>query len=378
MLVWCLRSYNIFMPTLTRSTTGKFLTKRITKEQALDLYKNTDLLELGHFANEARKKFHPDTEPVTFVIDRNINYTNICNTACRFCAFAFWPGDKRGYVNSYETIYKKIKELAHLGGTQVLLQGGHNPELKIEYYENLFKRIKNDFPTVTLHALSPSEVDHICNVSNLDTKTTIKRLINAGLNSIPGGGAEILVDRVRNKISPLKIKSDRWLEVMEEAHRLGLKTTATMMFGHVETLEERIEHMERIRELQDKTGGFRAFISWPFQKENNPLGRGAACNISTSIDYLKTLAVSRIYLDNIENIQSSWVTMGIEIGQLALTFGANDMGGTMLEENVVSASGTLYKTTKDELIHTIHGAGRNAAQRNTEYKIVKIFPRYAT
>ena len=378
MLVWCLRSYNIFMPTLTRSTTGKFLTKRITKEQALDLYKNTDLLELGHFANEARKKFHPDTEPVTFVIDRNINYTNICNTACRFCAFAFWPGDKRGYVNSYETIYKKIKELAHLGGTQVLLQGGHNPELKIEYYENLFKRIKNDFPTVTLHALSPSEVDHISNVSNLDTKTTIKRLINAGLNSIPGGGAEILVDRVRNKISPLKIKSDRWLEVMEEAHRLGLKTTATMMFGHVETLEERIEHMERIRELQDKTGGFRAFISWPFQKENNPLGRGAACNISTSIDYLKTLAVSRIYLDNIENIQSSWVTMGIEIGQLALTFGANDMGGTMLEENVVSASGTLYKTTKDELIHTIHGAGRNAAQRNTEYKIVKIFPRYAT
>ena len=375
MLVWCLRSYNIFMPTLTRSTTGKFLTKRITKEQALDLYKNTDLLELGHFANEARKKFHPDTEPVTFVIDRNINYTNICNTACRFCAFAFWPGDKRGYVNSYETIYKKIKELAHLGGTQVLLQGGHNPELKIEYYENLFKRIKNDFPTVTLHALSPSEVDHISNVSNLDTKTTIKRLINAGLNSIPGGGAEILVDRVRNKISPLKIKSDRWLEVMEEAHRLGLKTTATMMFGHVETLEERIEHMERIRELQDKTGGFRAFISWPFQKENNPLGRGAACNISTSIDYLKTLAISRIYLDNIENIQSSWVTMGIEIGQLALTFGANDMGGTMLEENVVSASGTLYKTTKDELIHTIHGAGRDAAQRDTAYNIIKTFPK---
>ena len=375
MRVWCLGSYNIFMPTLTRSTTGKFLTKRITKEQALDLYKNTDLLELGHFANEARKKFHPDTEPVTFVIDRNINYTNICNTACRFCAFAFWPGDKRGYVNSYETIYKKIKELVRLGGTQVLLQGGHNPELKIEYYENLFKRIKNDFPTVTLHALSPSEVDHISNVSNLDTKTTIKRLINAGLNSIPGGGAEILVDRVRNKISPLKIKSDRWLEVMEEAHRLGLKTTATMMFGHVETLEERIEHMERIRELQDKTGGFRAFISWPFQKENNPLGRGAACNISTSIDYLKTLAVSRIYLDNIENIQSSWVTMGIEIGQLALTFGANDMGGTMLEENVVSASGTLYKTTKDELIHTIHGAGRDAAQRDTAYNIIKTFPK---
>ena len=375
MRVWCLGSYNIFMPTLTRSTTDKFLTKRITKEQALELYKNTDLLELGNLANEARKKFHPDTESVTFVIDRNINYTNICNTACRFCAFAFWPGDKRGYVNSYETIYKKIKELAHLGGTQVLLQGGHNPELKIEYYENLFKRIKNDFPTVTLHALSPSEVDHISNVSNLDTKTTIKRLINAGLNSIPGGGAEILVDRVRNKISPLKIKSDRWLEVMEEAHRLGLKTTATMMFGHVETLEERIEHMERIRELQDKTGGFRAFISWPFQKENNPLGRDVACNVSTSIDYLKTLAVSRIYLDNIENIQSSWVTMGIEIGQLALTFGANDMGGTMLEENVVSASGTLYKTTKDELIHTIHGAGRDAAQRDTAYNIIKTFPK---
>lgn len=363
------------MPTLTKPNTGKLLNKRISKEEALDIFQNLPLLELGNFANETRKKYHPDSEPVTFIIDRNINYTNICNTACKFCAFAFWPGDKRGYVNSYETMYEKIKELVELGGTQVLLQGGHHPDLKIEYYEDLFKRIKNDFPSVTLHALSPSEVDHISNVSSLDIKTTIKRLIDAGLNSIPGGGAEILVDRVRNKISPLKIKSDRWLGVMEEAHRYGLKTTATMMFGHVETIEERIEHFDRIRNLQDKTSGFRAFISWPFQKENNPLGRDVACNVSTSIDYLKTLALSRIYLDNVSNFQSSWVTMGIKIGQTALAFGANDMGGTMLEENVVSASGTLYKTTRDELIHTIHGAGRDAAQRDTAYNIIKIFPK---
>lgn len=369
------------MHVLTKPNLDKLSSKRLTKKEALDLYLNADLIELGELANEARKKYHPDSKPVTFIIDRNINYTNICDAACRFCAFAFWPGDKRGYVNSYEVIYNKVKELVDLEGTQILMQGGHNPELKIEYYEDLFRKLKKDFPTVTLHALSPSEIDHICRVSDLDTKTVLKKLIEAGLGSIPGGGAEILVDRVRDIISPLKIKSDRWLEVMEVAHSLSLKTTATMMFGHVETMEERIEHMDRIRQLQDKTGGFTAFISWTFQKENNPLGKELSSRrdawpcVSTSIDYLRTLALSRIYLDNIVNFQSSWVTQGIQIGQLALTFGANDMGGTMLEENVVSAAGTVCKVSIDEIIHAIHSTGHTAAQRDTQYNIIKICPR---
>lgn len=362
------------MSSLTKLNLDKLSNKRITKEEALELY-NIDLIELGNLANEVRKKYHPDSKPVTFVIDRNINYTNICTTGCRFCAFDKWPHDKGGYVHSYDVIYQKIKELTDLGGTQLLLQGGHNPELKIDYYENLFKKIKKDFPGITLHALSPSEIDHICNVSNLDTKTVLEKLTCAGLDSIPGGGAEILVDRVRNIISPLKIKSDKWLEVMEIAHGLGVRTTATMMFGHVETLSDRIEHLDRIRELQDKTNGFTAFISWTFQKENNSLGRDVACNVSTSIDYLKTLAISRIYLDNIVNFQSSWVTQGIDIGQVALAFGANDMGGTMLEENVVSASGTCYKVSMEDIIHAIHKTGRDAAQRDTQYNIIKVIPR---
>ncbi len=362
------------MQLLTKPNLDKLSDKRITKEEALELYLHANLLELGELANTVRKKFHPDTKPVTFIIDRNINYSNVCTAACRFCAFAFWPGDKRGYVNSYEIIYEKTKELVSLGGTQLLLQGGHNPELKIEYYIDLFKKLKNDFPEVTLHALSPSEIDHICRVSNLNTKTVIEKLTEAGLGSIPGGGAEILVDRVRNVLSPLKINSQRWLEVMEVAHRLSLKTTATMMFGHVETLEERIEHMDKIRQLQDKTLGFTAFISWTFQKENNPLGREITKS-ATSIDYLKTLALSRIYLDNIANFQSSWVTQGIQIGQTALAFGANDMGGTMLEENVVSAAGTCYKVPIDEIIHAIHTTGRDAAQRDTQYNVIKLIPR---
>jgi cyclic dehypoxanthinyl futalosine synthase len=366
------------MHLLTKPNIDKLSNKRISKEEALDLYKNADLIELGQWANEVRRKHHPDSEPVTFIIDRNINYTNSCTAACRFCAFAYWPGDKRTYVNSYETIQEKTKELVELGGTQLLLQGGHNPDLKIEYYEDLFTRLRKDFPTVLLHALSPSEVDHICNVSNLDTKTVLERLKTAGLNSIPGGGAEILVDRVRNEISPLKIKSDRWLGVMEEAHKLGLKTTATMMFGHVETLEERIEHMDRIRELQDKTNGFTAFISWTFQRDNSPLGKEfdeKDIKSSDSLEYLKTLAISRIYLDNVENFQSSWVTQGIKIGQLALAFGANDMGGTMLEENVVSAAGTLHCATIDEIVHSIQETGKNAAQRDTAYNVIKVFSR---
>jgi len=368
------------MQILAKPNLDKLSNRRVTKEEALDLYLHADLLELGELANNARKKFHPDSKPVTFIIDRNINYTNVCTAACRFCAFAFWPGDKRTYVNSYETIYEKTKELVDLGGTQLLLQGGHNPELKLEYYIDLFKRLKKDFPQITLHALSPSEVDHICKVSNLDTKTVIERLIESGIGSIPGGGAEILVDRVRDILSPLKIKSDRWLEVMETAQKLDLKTTATMMFGHVETLEERIEHMDKIRQLQDKTSGFTAFISWTFQKENNALGaemkagRDIPRHVSTSIDYLRTLAISRIFLDNIINFQSSWVTQGIQIGQTALAFGANDMGGTMLEENVVSAAGTCHKVPINEIVHAIHSTGRDAAQRDTQYNVIKVIP----
>lgn len=360
------------MKLLDKPNIDRFSNRRISKEEALELFKNADLLELGELANNVKRKYHTDSEPVTFIIDRNINYTNICTAACRFCAFAYWPGDKRGYTNPYDVISQKTKELIDLGGTQLLLQGGHNPELKIEYYEDLFKKLKNDFPEISLHALSPSEVDHICNVSNLDTETVIKRLINAGLSSIPGGGAEILVDRVRNIISPLKIKSDRWLEVMEIAQRLGLKTTATMMYGHVETLEERIEHMEKIRNLQDKYNGFTAFISWPFQRENNPVGDEVDKTV-TDIEYLKTLALSRIFLDNIPNFQSSWVTMGLSAGQLALAFGANDMGGTMLEENVVSAAGKLCSASIDEIIHAIHSTGKDAAQRDTQYNILKIY-----
>ena len=362
------------MQLLTKPNLNKLLNKRLSKEEAVDLYLNADLLELGEMANQVRRKYHPDSKPVTFIIDRNINYTNVCTAACRFCAFAFWPGDKRTYTNSYEVIHEKTKELVSLGGTQLLLQGGHNPELGIEYYEDLFKKLKTDFPNITLHALSPSEVDHICNVSKLDTETILKRLINAGLNSIPGGGAEILVDRVRDIISPLKIKSGRWLEVMGVAHKLGLKTTATMMFGHAEAPEERIEHMDKIRQLQDTTNGFTAFISWTFQKENNPLGRELEKS-ATSIDYLRTLAISRIYLDNIVNFQSSWVTQGIKIGQIALAFGANDMGGTMLEENVVSAAGTSCPTSMEEIVHAIHKTGRDAAQRDTPYNVIKIIPR---
>ena len=367
------------MKLLTKPNLDKLSNKRLSKEEAIDLYLHGDLLELGALADQVRKKYHPDSKPITFIIDRNINYTNVCTAACRFCAFAFWPGDKRTYVNSYEIIHEKTKELVNLGGTQLLLQGGHNPELGIEYYEDLFKRLKNDFPSITLHALSPSEIDHICNVSELDAEIVLKRLINAGLNSIPGGGAEILVDRVRDIISPLKIKSDRWLEVMELAHELGLKTTATMMFGHEETPEERIEHMDKIRKLQDKTGGFTAFISWTFQKENNALGRelsgkGLPWQALTSLDYLRTLAISRIYLDNVVNFQSSWVTQGIKIGQIALAFGANDMGGTMLEENVVSAAGTSCPTSMEEIIHAIHKTGRDAAQRDTQYNVIKTIP----
>jgi cyclic dehypoxanthinyl futalosine synthase len=358
---------------LDKATDGK----RISSEEAVLLFKEASLIQLGEAANQIRRKLHPDGT-VTFIIDRNINYTNACTAACRFCAFAYWPGDKNVYTLTYQQIHSKIKELVEVGGSQVLLQGGHNPQLGIEYYEGLFGKIKNDFPNIVLHALSPSEIDHICKVDNLALEVVISRLKATGWTSLPGGGAEILVKRVRDILSPLKTDSERWLEIMRAAHKQGIEGSATMMFGHVETFAERVEHMQRIRDLQDETGGFRAFISWSFQPGDTPLSLDPKMSEGEGngdgLDYLRTQAISRIFLDNIPNIQASWVTQGFGIGQTALHFGANDFGGTMLEENVVSAAGTQHsKSTSEEMVYQIQKAGFKSAQRDTYYKIIKEF-----
>ncbi len=359
---------------LSKATDGK----RIDSEECLVLFREASLLDLGEVSNNIRRKLHPDSKPVTFVIDRNINYTNVCTAACRFCAFAFWPGDKRTYSLDYDTIHQKVAELVQIGGTQILLQGGHNPEFGLKYYQDLFRRLRHDFPSVVLHALSPSEIDHICEVDMLSAEDVIAGLKEAGWQSLPGGGAEILVKRVRDILSPLKTDSERWLEIMRIAHRQGIEGSATMMFGHVETYAERIEHMKRLRDLQDETHGFRAFISWSFQPGGTPLAKDPRLNegegTGEGLDYLKTQAISRIFLDNFPSIQASWVTQGFAIGQTALHFGANDFGGTMLEENVVSAAGTAHsKSTADELVYNIQKAGFKAAQRDTFYNILREF-----
>ncbi|HEY9787411.1 MAG TPA: cyclic dehypoxanthinyl futalosine synthase, partial [Candidatus Obscuribacterales bacterium] len=330
--------------------------ERLDFQEGVRLLKEAPLLDLGWTANEVRRRFHPDEEPITFVIDRNVNYTNVCDAYCTFCAFYAAPGSERGYVLSYETIREKIQELVDAGGTQLLLQGGHNPELGIAYYEKLLGDIRRDFPALTIHGFSPSEIDHITRVSELSLEETLKRLIAAGLNSIPGGGAEILTERVKKIISPLKIPASRWLEVMEAAHKLGIRTTATMMFGSVDTEEDRIEHLIRLRDLQDRAPGFTAFIPWSFQPGGTPLGKRVK-RTATASEYLRMVAVSRIMLDNIRNIQSSWVTQGSGLGQTAFAFGANDFGGTMMEENVVSAAGTRCDVTLEEMIRCIHAAG---------------------
>lgn len=348
--------------------------ERLNFDEGVRLIKEAPLIDLGWTANEVRKRFHPDEEPITFVIDRNVNYTNVCDAYCTFCAFYAAPGSQRGYVLPYETIKAKIQELVDVGGTQLLLQGGHNPELGIEYYEEMLGSIRRDFPALTLHALSPSEIDHITRVSNLSLEETLKRLVKAGLTSIPGGGAEILTDRVKKIISPLKIPASRWLEVMQTAHRMGLRTTATMMFGSVDTEVDQIEHLIKLRDLQDADPGFTAFIAWSFQPGGTPLGKRVK-KLATATDYLRMVAVSRIMLDNIRNIQSSWVTQGSGLGQTAFAFGANDFGGTMMEENVVSAAGTRCDVTMDEMIRCIHSVGRDAAQRDTQYNILKLHPR---
>jgi cyclic dehypoxanthinyl futalosine synthase len=347
--------------------------ERLGDVDAIELLRSRDLVAVGRVANEIRNR-KVDPSRITFIVDRNLNYTNVCYTDCDFCAFYRRPGDTReGYLLPKPVIFKKIEETLAIGGTGLLMQGGHHPDLDVTYYEDLFGSIKARYP-IHLHALSPSEVQHVARRSKLTIHETLSRLRDAGLDSLPGGGAEILVDRVRDVISPKKTTSKEWLDIMRAAHRLGMSTTATMMYGHVETLEERVEHMRRIRELQDETGGFRAFISWTFQDDGNRLGAKVPREtMPTSFDYLLTQAVSRIYLDNVPHIQSSWVTQGLKIGQVALGFGADDMGSVMIEENVVSAAGTTYRTSTDELVHLIKSVGKIPVQRDTLYREVKVW-----
>ncbi len=348
---------------LVKAVTGK----RIAEEEALLLFEKADIIALGQAATAIRKRIHP--EPiVSFVIDRNINYTNICSVACRFCAFYRGEHHAEGYVITKKELFDKIRETIDHGGTQILMQGGLNPNLSFEEILAMVRDIRDSFD-IHIHSFSPPEIVHFSRQAGISIGETLAQLKKAGLDSLPGGGAEILVDRVRKYISPRKISWKQWMDVMHEAHELGLKTTATMMFGSVETLRERVKHMIRIRELQDVTGGFTAFIPWSFQPRNTELGGVAA----TGHDYLKTLAISRIVLDNVPNIQASWVTQGSKLAQISLWFGANDFGGTMLEENVVRAAGVKHRVPLDEIIRFIKDAGYDAVQRTTDYTFIKRF-----
>lgn len=347
-------------------TTSKYV-QRIKRQEALQLLKG-DLITVGKMADSVRRSLHPDRR-VTFVVDRNVNYTNVCETKCSFCAFYRDAAAGDAYLLSYDTILDKIQELVDQGGTQLLMQGGLNRLLKIDWFEELFKEVKTRFPMVQNHSLSPAEVVWIAKQSDLSVDETVRRLHDAGLDSIPGGGAEILVDEVRSSISPNKIGWRQWGEVMLTAARHGMPTTATMMFGSREKPEDIVEHIFRIRELQDEGGSFTAFIPWTYQPGNTELG-GA---IATGAEYLKVLALSRIVLDNIPNIQASWVTQGAKMAQVALYFGANDMGGTMLEENVVAAAGCSFRMSQSEMIQLIQSAGFVPAQRTTTYSIVREF-----
>lgn len=330
-----------------------------TIPQIVSLLENIEILTLGKIANEKRNEIHSSSKIVTFVIDRNVNYTNICTCKCSFCAFHKDKGHKDGYILDYKEIKSKIQELVTIGGTQLLLQGGLNPDIPLDYYKTLIKNTKKEFPSLDIHAFSPSEIDFIGKNNNLQPKELLKELINCGLSSIPGGGAEILCDEIRKRLSPNKISSEKWLNIMQTAHELGLKTTATMVFGFGERPEHIAEHLLKIKQLQAKTGGFTAFIPWT-----------AVPGKATAHDYLRVLAVSRIVLDNIPNLQVSWVTQGLNIAQIALSFGANDFGGTMIEENVVKAAGCANSTTIQEIIRHIKAAGFTPAQRNTRYEII--------
>ncbi len=339
--------------------------ERISTEDALKLLRETDLITLGQLANLIRNRKHPE-RVVTFVIDRNINYTNICSCKCRFCAFYREKGAKDAYVISKEELRKKIEETISLGGTSILIQGGLNPDLGIEYYEELFSFIKENFPQIHIHGLSAPEIEHISKVSGITVEEVIKRLKNAGLGSIPGGGAEILSDRVRKRIAPNKTSTERWLQIHRTAHKLGLRTTATMMFGSVDTDEDIVHHLDVIRRLQDETGGFTAFIPWSYQPDNTDLGKEVKEKAGGE-RYLRVLAVSRIFLDNFENIQASWVTQGGKLAQIALKFGANDFGSLMIEENVVAAAGVKFRLPLKEIVRLIRNAGFIPVQRDTLY-----------
>jgi len=339
---------------------------RLNADEALHLYRRAPTYWLGRMADAVRERKHPEGQ-VTYIIDRNVNYTNVCVARCNFCAFYREVGHRDGYVLGFDEIFKKIEETRALGGVQLLLQGGHNPDLPLQWYEDLFRAVKQKFPDFKLHALSPPEVMHISRMSKLPVPEVIKRLIAAGLDSIPGGGAEILVDRVRKLLNCYsKATADEWLDVMRHAHRAGLRTTATMMYGTVETDEERLEHMLRLRALQDETGGFTAFITWSYQPEHTERGGHEA----TGIEYLRTLAIARLVLDNFDNLQASWVTQGGKVGQLSLAFGANDMGSVMIEENVVRAAGASYCMDEVEIVRNVEDAGFVAKRRNMHYEIL--------
>ncbi|MCG8471534.1 MAG: dehypoxanthine futalosine cyclase [Desulfobacterales bacterium] len=339
--------------------------KRISPDEFLRLYHNASLPELGSLAHGIRMAKHPESV-VTFVVDRNINYTNICTCQCRFCAFYAKEGDEKGYVLSRDAFAQKIEETLELGGTQILLQGGMNPALDMAWYEELLLWITENF-SIHVHGFSPPEIAWLAEANGLPLNETITRLHDAGLKSIPGGGAEILVDSVRQRVSPNKCGTEAWLEVMRQAHLLGMRSTATMMFGHVETPDEMAEHLLRIRDLQDETGGFTAFIPWTFQPTHTKL---EAQGLSSDA-YLRVLALSRIFLGNVENIQASWVTQGEKVAQVALFFGANDMGSTMIEENVVAAAGVDHMLPKEELVRVVKGAGFAPVQRDCFYNPIK-------
>ena len=344
--------------------------ERISVDDAVELF-SCDLLRLGKTADTLTRRLHPSMLR-TFIVDRNISYTNACIIDCDFCAFYRRPGHAEAYTLSMEEISKKVEELAALGGTQALIQGGVNPALPLEFYLNMIRTLRQQFPTVQIHSFSVVEIDFIAKKERLPLRDVLLRFKEAGLNSIPGGGAEILVERVRDIISPKKMDSDGWIHFMREAHHVGLRSTATMVFGHIETLEERILHMERLRLLQDETNGFRAFICWTLSPNGTP--RMSQFRQAGGEDYLKTLAISRIFLDNIENIQSGWLTEGIKLGQVALGFGANDMGGTLLEDKVLEPTGmSASGTRKEDLIRLIREAGYIPAQRNTNYEVLQVF-----
>lgn len=347
---------------LDRTVAGE----RLSDADALQLLQSHDLATLGRAADEMTRRLHPESYR-TYNIDRNINYTNVCTAVCHFCAFYRPPKSDEGYVLDRDVLLKKIEETVELGGDQILLQGGLHPDFKIEWYEELLRDIKHSFPQINVHGFSPPEIHHFTKVSKLSTEEVLTRLRDAGLGSLPGGGAEILVDRVRSEITRGKVMTDDWLDMNRVWHKLGGRSTATMMFGHVETLAERVEHLRRLRELQDETGGFTAFICWTFQPDYTDM---ADVPPAGAFEYLKTNAVARLYLDNFANIQSSWVTQGLKIGQMALLYGANDMGSLMIEENVVAEAGTVHHLSLEQIRGAITDLGYQPRQRNVFYELI--------